>query len=32
MLDAENSREPIPQDIWDKVWNRDGGKYVICGH
>lgn len=25
------SREPIPQDIMDKVWNRDGGKCVKCG-
>jgi len=24
-------REPIPQDIMDKVWNRDGGKCVKCG-
>lgn len=24
-------REPIPQDIQDKVWNRDGGKCVKCG-
>ncbi len=26
-----NRREPIPQDIMDKVWNRDGGKCVKCG-
>lgn len=25
------SREPIPQEIQDKVWNRDGGKCVKCG-
>lgn len=24
-------RELIPQDIMDKVWNRDGGKCVKCG-
>ena len=24
-------REPIPQDIQDKVWTRDGGKCVVCG-
>lgn len=24
-------REPIPQDIMDQVWNRDGGKCVKCG-
>lgn len=24
-------REPIPQDVMDKVWNRDGGKCVQCG-
>jgi 5-methylcytosine-specific restriction endonuclease McrA len=23
-------REPIPQDIMDKVWNRDGGKCTQC--
>ena len=28
---GENKREPIPQDIKDKVWNRDGGKCVLCG-
>ncbi len=25
------SREPIPQDVQDKVWNRDGGRCVKCG-
>jgi hypothetical protein len=24
-------RKPIPQDVKDKVWNRDGGKCVECG-
>ena len=24
-------REPIPQDIQNRVWNRDGGKCVLCG-
>jgi hypothetical protein len=30
-IDKDSSREPIPQDIMDKVWNRDGGKCVKCG-
>lgn len=25
------SREPIPQDVMDRVWNRDGGMCVKCG-
>lgn len=29
--DFELKREPIPQEILDKVWNRDGGKCVKCG-
>lgn len=29
--DKEWSREPIPQDVMDKVWNRDAGKCVKCG-
>lgn len=24
-------REPISQDVQDRVWNRDGGKCVKCG-
>ena len=28
---SEYKREPIPQNIKDKVWNRDGGKCVQCG-
>jgi len=28
---VRNKREPIPQDIMDKVWNRDGGRCVKCG-
>lgn len=24
-------REPIPQEVLDRVWNRDGGKCVKCG-
>ena len=24
------NREPIPQDVQDKVWNRDGGRCVKC--
>ena len=27
----EGEREPIPQDVMDKIWNRDGGKCVRCG-
>jgi len=27
----DTKREPIPQDVQDKVWNRDGGKCVKCG-
>jgi len=26
-----NKRISIPQDIQDSVWNRDGGKCVLCG-
>ena len=31
LYDSELKREPIPQVILDKVWNRDGGKCVKCG-
>ena len=24
-------RKPIPQNVKDQVWNRDGGKCVECG-
>lgn len=27
----EGRRELIPQDVMDKVWNRDGGKCAKCG-
>ena len=27
----EGKRETIPQDVMDKVWNRDGGMCVKCG-
>lgn len=27
----ESKRERIPQDVMDIVWNRDGGKCVLCG-
>lgn len=30
-ISLEAKREPIPQDVMDKVWNRDGGKCVSCG-
>ena len=29
--DKEWNREPIPQDVKDKVWNRDSGRCVKCG-
>jgi hypothetical protein len=28
---GENARDPIPQDVANKVWNRDGGCCVKCG-
>ena len=28
---SEGSREPIPQEVMDRVWNRDGGACVKCG-
>ena len=30
-LEIEYKREPIPQEVKDKVWNRDGGRCVKCG-
>jgi len=30
-IQRETKRVPIPQDIQDRVWVRDGGKCVICG-
>jgi hypothetical protein len=27
----QGKRESIPQDVMDKVWNRDGGRCVKCG-
>jgi ribosomal protein S25 len=30
-VDTDSRRETITQDVMDKVWNRDGGKCVICG-
>lgn len=29
--ESDVKREPIPQEVLDKVWNRDGGKCVKCG-
>ncbi len=29
--ESGSKRESIPQDVMDKVWNRDGGKCVKCG-
>jgi hypothetical protein len=28
---GEKSREPIPKEVMNQVWNRDGGKCVKCG-
>jgi hypothetical protein len=28
---TNNERESIPQDVIDRVWNRDGGRCVKCG-
>lgn len=28
---SKNERESISQDVIDRVWNRDGGRCVICG-
>jgi hypothetical protein len=30
-INKEGERELIPQDVMDKVWNRDGGRCVKCG-
>ncbi|MBP8993598.1 MAG: HNH endonuclease [Bacteroidales bacterium] len=30
-IDKNGKREAIPQDVMDKVWNRDGGRCVKCG-
>lgn len=30
-ISLESKRERIPQDVIDMVWNRDGGKCVLCG-
>ncbi|WP_412176278.1 DNA translocase FtsK [Formosa sp. PL04] len=29
--ESDLKREPIPQEVLDRVWNRDGGKCVKCG-
>jgi hypothetical protein len=29
--EVKDRREKIPQDVMDRVWNRDGGKCVQCG-
>ena len=28
---SDGKRKPIPQDVKDKVWNRDNGKCIQCG-
>lgn len=30
-IQQSKKREPISQDVQDKVWIRDGGKCVVCG-
>lgn len=30
-IEKNGKRESIPQDVMDKVWNRDGGRCVKCG-
>lgn len=30
-IDKDGKRETIPQDVMDKVWNRDGGRCAKCG-
>lgn len=30
-ISLTSKRERIAQDVMDKVWNRDGGKCVLCG-
>jgi len=29
--ESDLNREPIPKEVLDRVWNRDGGKCVKCG-
>lgn len=31
LFSESNKRPPIPKDVADFVWNRDGGKCVYCG-
>ncbi len=31
IVESAKKREPIPQEIQDIVWNRDGGRCVKCG-
>lgn len=31
MIENVRKREPIPQDVQDAVWRRDGGRCVKCG-
>lgn len=31
LITSVKKREPIPQDVQDAVWRRDGGKCVKCG-
>lgn len=30
-INNDGKRESIPQEVMDAVWNRDGGKCVVCG-
>ena len=31
IIEAARTREPIPQEVQDAVWRRDGGRCVKCG-
>lgn len=31
LLESQIKREPIPQNVQDRIWNRDGGTCVKCG-
>lgn len=31
LIDVPKSRNPIPQEVKDVVWNRDSGRCVLCG-
>ncbi|WP_231660249.1 HNH endonuclease [Hoylesella saccharolytica] len=31
IIEEARTREPIPQEVQDAVWRRDGGRCVKCG-